>query len=315
MAEITLEKIAEAIEPNIKIQLVQKINNCIDGGKTFQFKEIQYHDKVLSVFGAPIILSLDKIIGTVILIEDITEAKVVERSKDEFFSIASHELRTPLTAIKGNSSMMLEYFKDKLKDDELSEMLGDIHESSVRLIEIVSDFLDVSRLEQGKMKFNYEPVSIIEVIDSVAKDIQTTLNTGVDLEIDKDSLKEMPNVRADKNKLKQVIYNLIGNSAKFTEDGKIRVTAFNDANTVEIRISDTGRGIAPELKGLLFHKFQQANQSLLTRDTTKGTGLGLYISKMIIENMGGSIRVVESEVGKGTTFGFTVPINKPSPKD
>lgn len=317
MAELTLDKLIEKISQETGLDIWDKIKSCQNDGKNFELKEFKYKEKTLHVFGAPVILKLDKIIGAVILIEDITESKVIERSKDEFFSIASHELRTPLTAIKGNSSMIMDYYKDILKDDHLKEMIGDIHESSVRLIEIVSDFLDVSRLEQGKMKFNLESVEVLGVIESVAKDITTTLNPKVILEIDSSNLKEMPKVFIDKNKFKQVVYNVLGNAAKFTKEGSIKISGIKDANEVEIRITDTGRGIAPELQGLLFHKFQQANESLLTRDTTKGTGLGLYISKMILKNMGGSIRIVETEVGKGTIFGFSVPIDKSqnNPKD
>src|SRR5213075_2929978 len=98
-------------------------------------------------------------IGTAILVEDVTEERVMARSKDEFFSIASHELRTPLTAIRGNTSLIQQYYKAQLKDGQLNEMVGDIHESSLRLIEIVNDFLDASRLEQGKMQFHPEPFS------------------------------------------------------------------------------------------------------------------------------------------------------------
>lgn len=317
MTELTLGKLTEKISLETGLDIWDKIKSCQNDGKNFELKEFKYKERSLHVFGAPVILKLDKIIGAVILVEDITETKIIERSKDEFFSIASHELRTPLTAIKGNSSMIMDYYKDILKDDHLKEMIGDIHESSVRLIEIVSDFLDVSRLEQGKMKFNLESVEVLGVINSVAKDIKTTLNPKVTLEIDSSNLKEMPNVFIDENKFKQVVYNVLGNAAKFTEEGTIKISGIKDANEVEIRITDTGRGIARELQGLLFHKFQQANESLLTRDTTKGTGLGLYISKMILKNMGGSIRIVETEVGKGTTFGFSVPIDKSrnNPKD
>ena len=122
--------------------------------KLIEIKEISFGNKFLHFYIAPIIANIGKNesdIGTVILFDDITEEKVLNRSKDEFFSIASHELRTPLTAIKGNTSLILDHYKEKLADPELKEMIDDIHESSIRLIDIVNDFLNVSRLEQGRL--------------------------------------------------------------------------------------------------------------------------------------------------------------------
>jgi len=138
-----------------KFSLLGAIENCQHTGKDFEVSAITYGNRILSVFGAPIRTQDDTVIGTVVLFEDITQAKVMERSKDEFFSIASHELRTPLTSIRGNSSMMMDYYADALKDPTLKEMVTDIHESSTRLIDIVNDFLDVSRIEQGKIRFDF----------------------------------------------------------------------------------------------------------------------------------------------------------------
>jgi signal transduction histidine kinase len=115
-------------------------------------------------------------------------------------------------------------------------------------------------------------------------------------------------VYADKNRVKQVIYNLAGNALKFTERGGITVGAEVLGNKVHVTVIDTGRGISDKNQNLLFHKFQQAGNSLYTRDTTRGTGLGLYISKLLVENMGGTLALEHSEEGKGTTFGFTIPI-------
>ncbi|MBI5357409.1 HAMP domain-containing histidine kinase, partial [Candidatus Saccharibacteria bacterium] len=254
-------------------------------------------------------------IGAVVLLDDVTESTMMERSKDEFFSIASHELRTPLTAIRGNTSMMLEYYKDDIKNEDLKEMITDIHGSSQRLIEIVNDFLDTSRLEQGRMEFNLQKVSLAELIGAVVKDTSTVTKERLnEVRIDA-SINKLPQVYADPDKLKQVLYNLIGNSIKFTEKGKITISSVLEGDKVRISIIDQGRGIGADSRKLLFRKFQQASNSILTRDATKGTGLGLYISKMILENMGGTIRLDSSEVGKGSVFSFTVPIAQASTDD
>lgn len=251
----------------------------------------------------------EQVIGAVILAEDITEAKILDRSKDEFFSIASHELRTPLTAIKGNSSMILNYFADELKNIELKDMVREIHNSSTRLIEIVNDFLDLSRLEQGKMVFTTQEFILGTVLESVVSEMQTVLKAkNLYLHLDADAFGKLPQVRADPNRTKQVVYNLIGNAVKFTEKGGITISVRQKASFLKVEVTDTGRGMSPQSQTLLFHKFQQTGDSLLTRDTTKGTGLGLYISKQMIEKMGGEIKLERSEAGKGTTFSFTLPI-------
>jgi signal transduction histidine kinase len=252
------------------------------------------------------IMQDSSVIGSVILIDDITEAKVLERSKDEFFSIASHELRTPLTAIRGNMSMAKEYFGAVLKDPDLRSLIDDAHAASVRLIEIVNDFLDTSKLEQGKMVFTFAPVKLDRLIAAVTDDLQTLIDQQKNKVIVK-VYSNFPPAYADEGRLRQVLYNLIGNANKYCEAGTITITCDATNKKITVHISDTGRGIAIENQKLLFHKFQQASSSLLTRDTTKGTGLGLYISKLIVERMNGVLRLERSEEGHGSTFAFTIP--------
>jgi len=282
-------------------------------------KELQYGGRIFRVFIAPIILHGTtqkpvETLGTVTLVEDISEQKIQERSKDEFFSIASHELRTPLTAIRGNTSMIQSFYQDQLaKDESLRSMIDDIHESSTRLIEIVSDFLDLSRLEQGKMKFVLENFEMDKIIESVVYEMAATGRAHkTELKFNNMRLGALPKVYADKNRTKQVIYNLIGNALKFTEKGTITVDIKSEDSAIKVMVSDTGTGMNAESQQLLFHKFQQAGDSLLTRDTPHGTGLGLYISKLIIEGMGGSIQLESSVLNQGSVFSFSLPIAKPA---
>lgn len=276
--------------------------------KIVNMKEILFGAKYLKVFIAPIVMSQsDGAIGVVVLIEDITEAKILERSKDEFFSIASHELRTPLTAIRGNTSVITEYFGEQLKDPQLKELISDIHEASVRLIGIVNDFLDLSRLEQKKIEFKIEPFDLVLAIQEVIKEIESmAAEKKLYLRLDPPAA-TLPMANGDKNRAKQVIINVIANALKFTESGGVSVSVRADGKNLQVTVTDTGRGIPLENQSLLFHKFQQAGDSLLTRDTTKGTGLGLYIGKLITEGMGGKIWLVKSEPEKGTVFAFTIP--------
>jgi signal transduction histidine kinase len=117
-------------------------------------------------------------------------------------------------------------------------------------------------------------------------------------------------VYGDKNRTKQVIYNLVGNALKFTDKGSITMEIKQDGPLLKVLISDTGPGISAGAQQLLFHKFQQAGDSLITRDTAHGTGLGLYISKLIVENMGGSIQLESSVPGTGSVFSFSLPSAK-----
>jgi two-component system phosphate regulon sensor histidine kinase PhoR len=275
-------------------------------------KEVRVGEKILHIFITPVVIKNDKTtkaIGTVILVEDITEVKVLERSRDEFFSIASHELRTPLTVIRGNASMALDYYNDELKNPELHQLVDDIHDSSVRLIDIVSDFLDMSRLEQGKIAFELGECAIDEIIERIVYELRVVANEKkISINADVKLLGSLPTVWADKNRTKQILYNIVGNAVKFTEHGSVDIETKVVDKMVKVIISDSGRGIPSESRKLLFHKFQQAGDSLLTRDTTRGTGLGLYVSRLLARKMGGDVVLEESVSGKGSVFSVSLPI-------
>jgi signal transduction histidine kinase len=248
------------------------------------------------------------ILGVIITIGDITESKILDRAKDEFFSIASHELRTPLTAIMGNTALIQEHYQSVLKDKDLAEMIGDMHEASIRLIKIVNDFLDSSRLQQKKIEFKKDKVEVIKLSEDTVKELlNNATQKGLTLGVEKGTEKEI-SVIGDAERIKQVLVNLIGNAIKFTEKGGITVTFVKEGTNLKVNISDTGGGIPKENQTLLFRKFQQAGDKILTRDATQGTGMGLYISRMLMEGMGGSVDLVSSEEGKGTTFAFILPL-------
>jgi signal transduction histidine kinase/HAMP domain-containing protein len=319
--EWTTEIIHDRLSKSIDFKA--SLNKVITAGRPVQKKEMSYNGRILRLFMAPVIDEADEgqaanTLGVVILLEDITEAKILERSKDEFFSIASHELRTPLTAIRGNTSLIQTYYSNILKDKDLAEMINDIHDSSIRLIAIVSDFLDASRLEQGKMQYNFEIFPLDKIIESILYELGgLSRSKGVELRfVDKENFKlhALPEVYGDKNRVKQVVYNLLGNALNYTEKGSVTVGIQTLPDHLKVVISDTGRGMTPEAQQLLFHKFQQAGSSLFTRDTTRGTGLGLYISRLMVEQMHGHIQLESSTAGKGSTFSFTIPIAKPSDK-
>lgn len=306
----TIKALADNLDKST--DLLKIVRGCMEQGKPKNLPEVTFGAKVLRIYVAPIIAEprekSAEALGCVILLEDITDRVVAERSKDEFFSIASHELRTPLTAIRGNSSMMLAMYEAALSDPILSEMVNDIHDSSKRLIDIVNDFLDVSRIEQGKIKFVFEEVDLIKLISKVSEEMAETIeNKKLKLELSPTKPGAVPNAATDANRVKQILYNLLGNAVKFTDSGKIKINVEVEGKRLKISVADTGRGIPVATQKLLFHKFQQASNSILTRDTTKGTGLGLYISKLLVDEMGGEIRLVSSTEGKGSVFAFYLP--------
>ncbi len=186
-------------------------------------------------------------------------------------------------------------------------MLNDIHTSSVRLIEIVNDFLSMSRLEQSKIVFNKKAFQIEELVTGVLDELVPQAKAkNLSLKFVA-AQKKPPAIFADRDRTKEVLLNIIGNALKYTEKGEVKVTVMPKDNQLEVAVSDTGRGISYKNQRLLFRKFQQAGDSLYTRDTTRGTGLGLYISKLRIEGMGGKIYLVKSVEGVGSTFAFTLP--------
>jgi signal transduction histidine kinase len=306
---LTIDHIDDLLRPGLAVKHL--VLECLESGQAHEIKEVNHGKRVLHLFLAPMTNEVSpgntQQIGAIMLIEDVTEQKVLERSKDEFLSIASHELRTPLTAIRGNAALIQKFYGDKLPDQDVSEMVGDIHESSIRLIGIVNDFLDASALEQGKMVMKPEAFSLEEPINEVVRELHALCESkGIELIYQPSESSQAP-VFADKQRVKQIVYNLIGNAVKFTEHGSITITNRGDDHFIYTLVTDTGRGMPPESQRLLFRKFQQAGDSLLTRDTTKGTGLGLYISKLIVEKLDGRIALENSEPGVGRTFAFSLP--------
>jgi signal transduction histidine kinase len=304
----TLNKIAEAFASSFN--LVHLIEKCLKDQQPSELKSIDYQDRILDIFIAPImqIEEHEAALGAVVLIEDITEEKIQERSKEEFFTITSHELRTPLTAIRGSVSIIQQYYGKQFSDPEAMKMLDIIYNSSVRLISIVNDFLEVSQLEQGRIELGLTPFAIEPMVET-AKIELSSLNSGKNLAINIDkSLAKAPEIYASSDHIKQVLSHLIGNAISYTDSGSVTVSAEVQSKFLKVFVADTGVGISRENQKLLFRKLQQAGDNLLTHGPTKGTGLGLYISKLLIERMGGTIALESSEPSKGTTFSFTIPL-------
>jgi len=242
--------------------------------------------------------------GFLIIIHDVTKEKLIEKMKTEFVSVAAHQLRTPLSAIKWTIRMILDGDVGEINEEQ-RELLEQTYISNERMIRLINDLLDVSRIEEGRLLYNQEDTQIEDVLDSVIEASQEMLrNKNMVLEVNK---KETPKVKIDKEKIGVVIQNLLENAIKYTEQGgKIKITLDNDEKNVIFKIEDSGVGIPKSQQDRIFTKFFRAEN--VTRMETDGTGLGLYTTKNIVQAHKGQIWF-ESEENKGTTFYFTIPIN------
>jgi signal transduction histidine kinase len=234
----------------------------------------------------------------------------LNRLKSEFISIASHELRTPMTAIMGFSEILLE---DTPADHPNRESLNIIHEEAVQLAALVDNLLNVSRIENGRITL--DPTAI-DLLDTVLPPLVHALGSSAPTHsIVMDIAPDARWVDADPSKLNQILTNLVGNAIKYSpKGGRIDIAArrLADSDLVEIAVSDQGIGIPAEYFDQLFDRFYRVDSSE-TR-SIGGTGLGLYISRHLVELHGGAL-TVESEVGKGSTFRFTLPTGVPGSGD
>lgn len=261
-----------------------------------------YHQISVKVTVAPIILR-GQVIGAIEVFSDITREKQLERMKDEFLSVASHELRTPMGAIRANLSMILSGDYGPVNKD-LIEPLSDMKNSTIRLVELVSDLLNVARIEAGRMKFELTSFDVKEAAQTVVTDL-APLGKEKGVKVAINPLKTVQPIQGDINKVKQILTNLIGNSLKFTDKGSITVTIIPGEDMVEITVTDTGIGITPEDQAKLFGKFNQITSAQAGKPA--GTGLGLYISREMVRKMGGEMWIKHSELMGGSTFAFTLP--------
>jgi two-component system phosphate regulon sensor histidine kinase PhoR len=234
------------------------------------------------------------------------QLKSLDQSKDEFISIASHDLRTPITAIRGYLDMVLKEEVGVIATPKMKEYLELARSGSLRLNDLVQDILSVSRIEQKRMRFNLKNVELEPVIENLVKQTQIEAQQkNVNLEFIYPKSK-LPLVQIDPNRFTEVLANLIGNALKFTPRGSVIIKTILRNDHVRIDCIDTGIGIAFDKQKQVFKKFFQLDSS--TSSQNKGTGLGLYICKMITEKMGGRIGV-SSAPQKGSDFFFTIPIS------
>ncbi|HUW72136.1 MAG TPA: ATP-binding protein [Candidatus Humimicrobiaceae bacterium] len=233
------------------------------------------------------------------------EIEKIDRAKSEFISIASHQLRTPLTAVKGYISMVLEGTYGKLSE-KLSKPLENVYNSNERLIRLVNDLLNLSRLDAGKIDFSPGPASLEEMVSSIVEELKINAeNKGLYMKIIKPS-EPLPKIMVDQGKLRQVILNIVDNAIKYTKEGGIALELKKLNGQEEVRISDTGEGMDEKELSSLFQMFSRATAG--NQLHAEGAGIGLYVARQFVGMHGGKIWAESPGKGKGSTFIIQLPI-------
>ena len=257
-------------------------------GRTFDYYTAPIHDEA------------GELLGRVLNFRDITAFKEIDRLKDEFISAVSHELRTPLTSVRGALDLMASGVMGEIPDEAMS--LAKVAQSNCRrLVRLINDVLDIEKIEAGHMEFRFELLGLASFLE---ESIESMRPYGVDLGVDFAFESRAPGawVHADRDRLSQVMENLLSNAAKFSPSGSsVRVTLERLDSRLCVSVVDQGPGIAPEYQGRIFEKFGQAATPGIRRK--EGTGLGLNIARAIVERHGGTIGVV-STPGSGSRFFF-----------
>jgi signal transduction histidine kinase len=238
-------------------------------------------------------------------------AEAANQAKSEFLANMSHELRTPLNAVIGFSEVLRDKYFGELNEKQ-ADYVNDILESAKHLLSLINDILDLSKVEAGKMELEPSQVNIKDLLDNslvMIKEKAHKHRIGLDIKIPEE-MSDLE-IQADERKLKQIIFNLLSNAVKFTPDGgKISMTAqstiINQQSSIQISVADTGIGIAPEDHEKIFDEFYQVKGDM--KDKTPGTGLGLPLTKRLVEMHGGRIWVESKGEGKGSTFSFVIPV-------
>ncbi len=265
--------------------------------------------QVLFIQGA-VVVREGAFLGSVIILRDITAEAMAERLKSEFVTNVSHELRTPITSIKGAVEVVLGKMTGPLNTQQ--EMFMNMARKNCdRLQLLIDDILEVSQIDAGQMKLQYGMVDVAGLVNATGEEFRArSRRENRPMEIVVDLPQDLPPVPADAQRMQQVIQNLVNNAYMYTEDqGSITLRARQRGDYLQMDISDTGIGIPPEAAGRIFERFYRGGDELVI--SSAGPGLGLWITRTIIEMHGGEIWFTSSGVpGEGATFSFTLPVRK-----
>ena len=297
-------------EAAIPLRIGRRIIGALDIQSTTINAFTQDIIDVLQALADQIAVAIDNARSYELAQQAIAEMRELDRLKSQFLANMSHELRTPLNSIIGFSRVILKGIDGPVT--ELQEQdLNAIYNSGQHLLRLINDILDLSKIEAGKMELAFDDVNLSELLQSVIPTVEGLIKDKP-IQLIQNIAPDIPIIRADSMRIRQVVLNLLSNAAKFTEEGSITVEAGVEMNKegqpeAVVKVTDTGPGISPEDQKKLFQAFSQVDASPTRK--TGGTGLGLSICLRLIELHGGHIGVI-SETGKGSTFYFTLPLPK-----
>lgn len=276
-------------------------------GKEVFRKEVRLDkDVFIEVTSIPILQS-DEVIGTLVDVHDITREKNIEKVKTEFVSLAAHQLRTPLAGIKWTLETVLEEKDEANLPEEIVDFIKKAAEANERMVSLVNELLNVTRIEEGRYVYDPKNVNMKKVVEASLKEHKEEIERkGIKFSLSQPE-KDISFVKADEEKLTVVVQNFLDNALKYTKEGEIslKLEELKEEKKIKVSVSDTGVGIPEEEKIKIFNKFVRGEN--VQRMDTEGSGLGLFISKNIIEAHKGEIGF-DSKEGGGSTFFFTLPI-------
>lgn len=298
--EITIFDLVKTLSG--KLDLHEKLKESQVKGQVVTIPEVALKDKFVQVLISPVKDDEGKFLGNVTLLQDITEEKKMAKMRQDFTAMMVHELRTPLTVIKSGAETILEHSQN-LPQDKLLTLVDAMKDSSREMIGLVNDLLDAAKIEAGKFSVSLSTQPLKPLLEETRESfLPLALRKKFNLKLLCPD--DLPQVKIDRERLRQVLNNLLFNALKFTEQGQITLSVKSENGQILTTVADTGCGIGPKEKDKLFSPFSQ----ILTprEEREPGTGLGLLIAKGIVEAHGGKIWF-DSEVGKGSTFYFTLP--------
>ena len=312
-AEIVGSDIRTLMGDNVSLDDREMIDGFLHGKEMQEPSvKLEWGQRTLAVSAAPVYLESGEDIGTVAVFRDFTREAEIDRMKSTFVSLASHELRTPLNAILGYAELLHEQVYGSLTDrqiDATKRILTNTH----HMLSLANNLLDRAQIEAGILELDVADFSPAKVVSEAVSAMEILArNRGLELTSQADE--SVPQVvTGDRQRVNQVVVNLIGNALKFTNEGGVHVRAYSpSADHWAVDVTDTGIGIPEEAREYIFEPFRQADESA-TREYG-GAGLGLSIVKQLVQMMGGTI-ALESEVGKGSTFTIVFPLIPPTPDE
>jgi two-component system, OmpR family, phosphate regulon sensor histidine kinase PhoR len=288
------------------LRISELIDTVLLKGHPLRKEVVVNNDINVELFVTPIFGANEEVVGAVAVLHDVTQFRRVERMRTEFVANVSHELRTPITAVKGFAETLLD---GALENPDLCrQFVQIIYDESERLSHLVLDLLELSKMESGHSVFRFTRVNISELVDTAAARLQNqATQSGIDLFVHTPESPVFADVAPER--ITQVLINLIGNAIAYTPaPGRIDVSVLDADEEVTVEVADTGIGIPKADIPRIFERFYRVDKD--RSRNTGGTGLGLAIVKHILEAHRGTIKVT-SEVGRGSTFSFTLPKRQP----